>query len=775
MPPTNLTSINCSLYLEGIEVPFNTVSINEQVNQPPTCTVTFPPQSGALKVLPGTLVQVFGERKIPNEPVESFLMFEGEAAGINYIKTADSRQAAIHAKSLINRWKQILKFAVDYLPQYTSQFAGAYLLKTSEMNPPGTDSVEASENTEKMEHSNILGIHQFFINAIKAYNLEPEVEGNTHTIFRELLKNFKKQSFYYGLMDQALDISNTFFGFPSQAGLIATKIETTNSQVIKQMIRGTNVLNFYDLLMLFGGYYNMSLTFPAAYTLSNSPDTAGKKVPMRGYFVPDLSYAVPIKSNIVFPTELHSVSTSRNFDAEPTALVSNLDRVTLAEGSESGMAASTLLPVYMSPGLALGKDSSKPPKPLLGFTPEETYRGRLHGGNINIPTFSELYMIGRAKKKLGIDGKPELTEDEKKELRETVDTMLIRYTDAEFLKRRYQARTCTAETDYNPYRIVGFPGLIFDYDGSPSIVGLLSGQNISINSEGRATSTLTFSSTRFVWDDTDFTALIDGESNSYPLYNLTNDVFPKLPMWYDENFYNYDNIGIELYPYVQKGKLADIPSAVKAQLFGADSQWYNWTPYKKATKKPTPLKDPTTGTEYNKNISPSVSEKTEFYDCSLMTFARDPNTGSLGFAVEVDDKLDSVKALSATIQAIRVLKTDFNSIKNKPQYIKTHNHRQLTSRDEYFKFLGVEVTTDTDGTTSYVPQYSKDYVDTDVEYTVAAAEAIVKADPPQDKTIPYGAVTDRPFSKKRADHVIEAFRAYLEDSTIKKNSVIVTR
>jgi hypothetical protein len=759
---THLTSIKCKLFLEGVEVPFNNVTVNERVNNPPTCTVTFPPQSGALKVLPGTILQVFGERQIVGEDFENFLIFEGEVSGINYVKTADSRQAALQAKSFAHQWKKIKKFASDYLPQHTPEFASYYLLNTSKIPPPGADDVEAADNPEELEHSAIIGMHQYLSEAMKAYNEDSEIEGNTNVIFSSLLKSFKKQNFYYAMLDKSLKLSDTFFGFPSKTGFLATKTVTSNAQLLKQLIRGTNVVNFYDLIKLFAEYFNMSLIFPTSPTLTNHADT-GEKVPMRGYFVPDLSYSVPIKANIVFPTELHSVSTARNFDAEPTVLVSNLDRVTLSRGSESGIGATSLLPTYMSPGLPLGADEQD--KPLLGFTPEERYRGRNRASNLAIPTFTELFMVARAKKELGVDGQEKLSKDEQKELKDIVDTMLMRFTDAEFLKRRYYSRTCMAETDYNPYRIVGFPGLIFDYDGSPSIVGLLEGQTININAEGRATSSLTFTSTRFVWDNTDFKSLIDGASNDFPLYDLTTDVYPELPLWYDENFYSYTNIGVEMYPYVQKGKLANIDPKVKATLAGKDSQWYLWD------GEPTVLKQLSKkgGKEYNKNISPSAEEKTKHYDCALTTFARDPESGYVvSFGVDDEKKPASVRALVATIHAVKNIKNGFEASRNKPYYIKAHNHRELINQNDYFKFLGVGAKVDSDGEINYLPQYPNDHKDTDALVTVSACEDIAKNDGG-------GPEFEKPFSKRRADHVIAAFGDFLQDTSVKKNKTIVTR
>ena len=55
-----ITNLNrFSLYLEGARVPFNTVQINEQEGSPPSASITFPSGSGALRVLPGTVVQIF--------------------------------------------------------------------------------------------------------------------------------------------------------------------------------------------------------------------------------------------------------------------------------------------------------------------------------------------------------------------------------------------------------------------------------------------------------------------------------------------------------------------------------------------------------------------------------------------------------------------------------------------------------------------------------------------------------------------------------------------
>ena len=66
-------------YLEGVEVPFTQIDLVEIEQGHPSAQLTFPAISGALRVLPSTIVQVFGPAEIEKNGVKqpgSILLFD---------------------------------------------------------------------------------------------------------------------------------------------------------------------------------------------------------------------------------------------------------------------------------------------------------------------------------------------------------------------------------------------------------------------------------------------------------------------------------------------------------------------------------------------------------------------------------------------------------------------------------------------------------------------------------------------------------------------------
>ncbi len=102
--------VEIEVYLEGVKVPTSSIVINEAVGSPPTCEITFPAHSGALRVLPGTLVHIFGlvemlpglgqTKKISRQKV---LLFEGEISGLSYTKSPSERVVSLTAQSIIHK------------------------------------------------------------------------------------------------------------------------------------------------------------------------------------------------------------------------------------------------------------------------------------------------------------------------------------------------------------------------------------------------------------------------------------------------------------------------------------------------------------------------------------------------------------------------------------------------------------------------------------------------------------------------------------------------
>jgi len=110
MSDLTASKVEIEVYLEGVKVPVSSISINEALGSPPSCTINFPAHSGALRILPGTIVHVFGlvemlpglgqVKKLTKQQV---LLFEGEIAGQSYSKTPTQRMVSLTAQSLIHK------------------------------------------------------------------------------------------------------------------------------------------------------------------------------------------------------------------------------------------------------------------------------------------------------------------------------------------------------------------------------------------------------------------------------------------------------------------------------------------------------------------------------------------------------------------------------------------------------------------------------------------------------------------------------------------------
>jgi len=114
--------IEIEVYLEGVKIPVSSVTINEALGSPPSCTINFPAHSGALRILPGTLVHVFGLVEMLGGLGQSqaitpqkVLLFEGEISGQSYSKSPQQRIISLTAQSLIHKWTQVYMHSADVL------------------------------------------------------------------------------------------------------------------------------------------------------------------------------------------------------------------------------------------------------------------------------------------------------------------------------------------------------------------------------------------------------------------------------------------------------------------------------------------------------------------------------------------------------------------------------------------------------------------------------------------------------------------------------------
>lgn len=125
---TNKQKHSFELYLEGIQIPFSSISIMESETIYPTATITLPATSGALRILGGTIVQVFGPGLVENENSNTkikgkVLLFEGEVKSYGYQKTVGGRVISLECISLLASFENAKILPVDSI--VTSEISAA--------------------------------------------------------------------------------------------------------------------------------------------------------------------------------------------------------------------------------------------------------------------------------------------------------------------------------------------------------------------------------------------------------------------------------------------------------------------------------------------------------------------------------------------------------------------------------------------------------------------------------------------------------------------------
>ncbi len=90
------------LYLEGVLTPFSAINIYESEASPPNLAINLPANSGALRILPGTIVQLYGPAKNPfKNTTDKVVLFEGEITGNSYGRSSGQSTITLNCQSLL--------------------------------------------------------------------------------------------------------------------------------------------------------------------------------------------------------------------------------------------------------------------------------------------------------------------------------------------------------------------------------------------------------------------------------------------------------------------------------------------------------------------------------------------------------------------------------------------------------------------------------------------------------------------------------------------------
>lgn len=560
------------LYLEGIEVPFSSLTLREIEGAFPSASISLPATKFSPKVLPGTIVQFFGKDLVDTS--KTILLFEGEVTALAYQKAEGGRLLSLSCSSLLSRWNEVTASPKDAFITPAYRDAGVkytYTNLNDRSRTPGQTSNELFEaytsGALERQQEEISGDLENFLvkqDLIQTGGILPELIKLTnedtfsvHEYAQFFLRKFELYDISYGLTAQSYRLANSLVGIPNFGKIKPYKYKQA-FEAIYRLARNLNPaqgspLRLISAIQEFLSMSQYTLINPAGYTSTSSYwNNREERIPTRGYFIPKLENSPPIKCNIFFPHQVSSVSFSRQMMGEPTRTIGSTFLPT--DVTEFSRLVKGAVPFVLEPSLNITQQGVE--RNLIGFNPEETYRGvRVH------PADFSWFFTEFIKNEEGVDkrGKKTYSEEELTDLYNSgIRTPLNQITANEHFSRRLNNRSISVAATWSPYRIVGVPGAVIDEGDGPSIVGTISAITSIFNGSGSVSSTVNFRAARMVYDMDDIVDSAQDEDFKHLINDFSLDPFIDINSYlYDSDIFSYENIGRSLYPLISEGVLSD--------------------------------------------------------------------------------------------------------------------------------------------------------------------------------------------------------------------------
>jgi len=498
----NSRKMMCEVYLEGVKIDFNTVVINEAIGQTPEATISFPVHAAVTSLLPKTICQIFVSEYNPDAKDASELypmveIFQGEFCKFSFSGEFDKRSINILCRGMTQNLNNASIIPID------TNFTSYVVEKATQLIQTEDASIPVKHNI--LSNVNVLSQLATFKPTPESPLLPSLMIGMVlekyakNTYFRSIYELFKmKQQLHY--FDPPTDSKSSFLKMLTQisgSNLLA-KAGLTITQT-------TPLSVFVNQLLAEIGFEMQELAAPTA---------DGKRILIK----PDTTFFEPIKCNTVYVNDIASLQYSRDYDSEPTRAIRSTPYHKLAATSATeSLIMSVVVPANVVTAKAAEGDQTT--LDILGFTYEERMRGVLMKA-ISPSTMANDYICAAAQdagiittdtvlamkelyEELAKDSTAsfKLTEQLTKKIgpedkRYMVKNLEVALANMAWLHNRQENRVCNVSTPYNPYRLVGFTGVVLTNE-LPSIVGMLHSVSSTISADGNASQSLTYSHCMF--------------------------------------------------------------------------------------------------------------------------------------------------------------------------------------------------------------------------------------------------------------------------------------
>ena len=256
------------LYLEGIQLPFSTISISESEGAFPSAQVTLPATKKCLRVLPGTIVQLSGPQELSShvarqvrKSTETVLLFEGEVVSMGYQKQANGRAVQLSCASILHRLERAKAIAADSVAPRLHRNARMVVTNVNgPFNTLNSKKAKNNQNKTKSEPTNPTtdlqlvdrfgGITYAAIQALQ--DLLPH--GNVNKIVQKIIEMFNKTDYYWHMTDVSFRVKSSITAFPNkQEDALSQILIAETKALITKMRSGSLEADSYNLYSVLWG------------------------------------------------------------------------------------------------------------------------------------------------------------------------------------------------------------------------------------------------------------------------------------------------------------------------------------------------------------------------------------------------------------------------------------------------------------------------------------------------------------------------------------------
>jgi len=533
---TYVKKINCKLYLEGLQVPFNSASIYESIGNPIQATFEVPAKMMMPFLLPKTLAHLF--YLIDDE---YYLIFEGELANVGLKKDYQTRNVTLTFTGLSGNWNYSYLTPVNFSITNVVNTNFYLISSKSSGDVPEQDGIKQYNLTGvDLDRTNQSATGNWYFGDIAMRTLT--------MAFSQVLDKTKSLKETIASLLATLADCNPYYKVLNNSLKMNTRCDTIANDMADNLLHLESWIElFMGGIQSFNGItpFSQILTYLLNAIVYDFVEFAAPTYSSQGIttimFKPIYDYVMPIRTNIFFPDQVTGMGYQRNFLQEPTRMY--FEPYELMARFTDSMAVKSLFAHY-APRLDVKTDANN--LPITEFTSEEKWRG-IQPVVGQSPTGAELAYANMISD-FNNTGKPNwvnLTQDQllDKVTGSKLTEHISELVDLQWFNARFASRSLEFVTSYCPYRLVGFPAVVLD-QMFPSIIGTISSINTNLGADGSGTQTITLQNPRLYADE-----------QLSPDFNPMLDAAPSFPEYYDYSKFQGDKIGMEQYnPILYKDK-----------------------------------------------------------------------------------------------------------------------------------------------------------------------------------------------------------------------------